>query len=147
MLWSCWSERSAIDIVKVNVSVSGLRCFIKYRAGKRRCRGSTGAFTRLCAASVVTSFQNSANVSSAVMVFNVLMVMAVIAWPSAAESDFLCRHTHSSCYQYAGADCDPTPSQKNSNCCICTCTPRIRAFISMTVEVSNYQFRNSWSTL
>ena len=64
---------------------------------------------RLCSASVVTSLHNSANLSSALMLFNVLMVMAARVRPSATESDFLCRHTLSSC-QLAGADCDPTPS-------------------------------------
>ena len=66
-----------------NVSVSGLRCFIEFSrgvsifiscSGKRRRRGSTGAFMRLCSVSVVTSLQNSANLSSARMLFNVLMV-------------------------------------------------------------------------
>ena len=63
-------------------------------AGKRRRRGSIGAFMRLCSVSVVTSLQNSANLSSALMLFNVLMVMTASDRPSAAESDFLCRHTH-----------------------------------------------------
>ena len=40
------------------------------RAGKRRRGGSTGAFTRLCSASEVTSLQNSANLSAALMLFN-----------------------------------------------------------------------------
>ena len=53
-----------------------------YRTGKRRRRGSTGAFTRLCSASAVTSLQNIAKLSSALMLFNVLKVMS--------ESDFLC---------------------------------------------------------
>ncbi len=44
------------------MSVSGLRCFIKYRAGKHRCRGSTGAFTRLCSVSVVTSSRTSLSI-------------------------------------------------------------------------------------
>ena len=60
--------------------------------------------------SVVTSLQNSANVPSALMLFNVMMVIAAMDRPSAAESDLLCRHAHSSC-RYAGADCGPTPSQ------------------------------------
>ena len=42
--------------------------------------------------------------------FNVLMIIAARDRPSATESAFLCRPTHSSC-QYAGADCDPTPNQ------------------------------------
>ena len=49
---------------------------------------------RLCSVSVVTSLQNSANLSSALMLYNVLIVMTAIDRPSAAESDFLCRHTH-----------------------------------------------------
>ena len=111
-----------------------------YRTGKRNRHGSTGAIRRLCSASAVTSLQNIAKLSSALILFNVLMVMA--------ERDFLCRHTYSSC-QYAGADCDPTPSYMytNSNCCMCTCTPRIRAFISVTAQLSNDQYHNSWNTL
>ena len=51
-----------------------------YHAGKRRRRGSIGAFTRVCSASVVkitdTSFQNTDNnLSSAHMILNVLMVI------------------------------------------------------------------------
>ena len=95
------------------VSVSGLRGFIiiiqqrrLHLAGKRRRRGSIGAFTKLCYPSVIISLQNSANLLSVFMLFNVLMVMAA--------RDFIFRHTHththSSCH-YAGADCDPTPSQ------------------------------------
>ena len=60
--------------------------------------------------SVVTSLQNIVNLSSSLMLFNVLMAMAARDIPSAAESDFLCRHAHSTC-QYAGADCNPTTSQ------------------------------------
>ena len=60
--------------------------------------------------SVVTSLQNIVHLSSALMLFKVLMAMAARDRPSAAESDFLCRHTHSS-GQYTGVDCDPTPSQ------------------------------------
>ena len=88
----------------LNVSVSGLGVSIFMSFRQTRRSGSTGAFTRLC-----TSLQNKANLSSALMLFNVLMVIAAGDRPSAAETTFFA-DTHSSC-QYAGADCDPTPSQ------------------------------------
>ena len=44
--------------------------------GKRRRRGSIGAVTRLLSASVVTSLQNNANLSSALVLLNVVMVIA-----------------------------------------------------------------------
>ncbi len=97
-------------------------------AGKSRRRGSMGAFTKLCAVSVVTSFQNSANVSSALVLFNFLMIMTAKDKPSAAESDFICRHAHAhthtrththSNWHYAGADCDPTPSQRRARIAAC----------------------------
>ena len=45
-------------------------------AGKRRRRGSIGAFTKLCYPGVIISLKNSANLLSVFMLFNVLMVMA-----------------------------------------------------------------------
>ena len=65
-------------------------------AGKRRRCSSIGAFMRLRSVSVVTSLQNSADLSSALMLYNVLMVMTASDRPSAAGSDFLCKHTHPS---------------------------------------------------
>ena len=40
-----------------------------------------------------------------------------------------------------------TKLRMNSNRCMCTCTPRIRAFISVTAQLSNDQYHNSWNTL
>ena len=51
-------------------------------------------------------FTEQSKLSSALMLFNMLMVIAAFS----CRTDFLCRQTHSSC-QYAGADCHPTPSQ------------------------------------
>ena len=45
-------------------------------------------------ASVVATSPNSANLSSVLVLFNAMMVMTAMD-PSAAESDFLCRHTES----------------------------------------------------
>ena len=125
-------------------------------AGKSRRRGSMGAFTKLCSDSVVTSLQNSANVSSVLVIFNVLMIMTARDKPSAAESDFICRHaharTHTHTYTLKLTLCwsrlrPNTNPKKSSNCCMCTCTPRIRAFVSVTVQLSNDQSHNAWSTL
>ena len=91
-------------------------------AGKRRHRGSIGAFMRLCSVSVVTSLQNSSNLSSALMLFNVLMVMTASDRPSAAESDFLCRHTHTHTLKLTVCRSRLQPNtkpKKNSNWCMC----------------------------
>ena len=118
-----------------NVSVSGFWGFIEFSrgvsiiiscSGKFRRRGSTGAFMRLCSVSVVTSSQNSANVSLALMLSNVLMVM------TASEKTFSCRkrlslqtNTHTQAATMLEQIATQHQSQKNSNCCMCTCTPRI----------------------
>ena len=82
-----------------------------YRAVKRRRLGSTGAFHEIlfCQCGYIFTEQCKFFIGSSAL-HSAMMVMAARDRPSAAESDFLCRHTHSSC-QYAGADCDPTPSQ------------------------------------
>ena len=89
---------------------------------KKRSKGSVWEFCYANNIHVImfwqcgyTSLQNSADLSSALVLFNAMMVMAARDRPSAAESDFLCRHTHTHCThssrQYAVADCDPTRSQ------------------------------------
>ena len=107
--------------IKVEFS-RGVSMFI-YRAGKRRRRGSTGAFTR-CSTSVDTSLQNSANLSSAFLFFNVLMVMADSDRHSAAENDCISRNTHThtqvvSIGLFWSRSRPNTKSKKNSNCCMC----------------------------
>ena len=67
----------------LNVSVSGLGVSIFMSFRQTRRSGSTGAFTRLC-----TSLQNKAKLSSALMLFNVLMLIAAGDRHSAAETTF-----------------------------------------------------------
>ena len=95
-------ERLRLHIVPVNAAALAVR---------------TGSFTRLFSAGVVIYFQNNANLSSALMFFNVLMVMAARAAPSAAESDFLCTHTQAVSMLEKIATQHQT--NKNLNCCMC----------------------------
>ena len=112
------------------MSVSGFRCFIELSRAV---------------------LQNTANLSSALVVFNGMMAMAARDRPSG----FSCRkrlslqtHTQSvSMLEHIAAQHQAKCELELLHVMMCNCTPRIRAFISVTVQLPNEQSHNSWSTL